>query len=155
MRLKDERLNPGWEPRGYADVEILNPVRAAHFYFFLLRTNKTANTKMVLSFFFFFLSRIEIICLGQLLPGDEKAEIKYYVTVIVLLRKKVHLLQPIYLLSYLILSPQSVHVHMLLRAPVCLCACENDFSFLACKSAVMRLRRRKRHIVGTCKSKEW
>lgn len=49
MRLKDERLNPGWEPRGYADVEILNPFWATHF-FFLLRTNTTA-TQMVLSFF--------------------------------------------------------------------------------------------------------
>lgn len=75
MRLKDERLNPGWESRGYADVEILNPFRATNIFFSLLHINTTA-TQIALSFFFiFFLARIEMICLGQLLSRDEKAEI--------------------------------------------------------------------------------
>lgn len=33
MRLKDERLNPGWEHGGYADVEILNPFWETLFFF--------------------------------------------------------------------------------------------------------------------------
>lgn len=55
MRLKDERLNPGWEFRGYADVEILNPFWATNIFFFLLRINTTA-TQIALSFLFVFFS---------------------------------------------------------------------------------------------------
>lgn len=43
MRLKDERLNPGWEPRGYADVEILNPFWATHFFSVAYQHNSHTN----------------------------------------------------------------------------------------------------------------
>lgn len=82
MRLKDERLNSGWEPRGYADLEILNPFWASHF-FFLLHTNIT-TTQMVLSFFISYRNNMSGTALARWWEGRDK----YYVTVIVLLRKK-------------------------------------------------------------------
>ena len=49
MRLKDERLIPGWKPlRGRADVEISNTI----FFFFLLHTNKTATEVIFFLFLF-------------------------------------------------------------------------------------------------------
>lgn len=57
---------------------------------------------------------------GTALAGRWEGRDKYYVTVIVLLRKKVHLLRPIYLLSYLI-SPQRVHTYT--RCLDYLCGC--------------------------------
>lgn len=59
-RLRDERLNPGWESRGYADVEILKTHFLGNSFLFfsfvvvsLLRTNTTA-TQIVLSLSFFY-----------------------------------------------------------------------------------------------------
>lgn len=79
-RLRDERLNPGWESRGYADVEILKTHFLGNSFLFCcclsVAYQHNSHTNCVIPFFFLlFLSRIEIICLGQLSPGDEKAEI--------------------------------------------------------------------------------
>lgn len=76
LRLKDERLNPGWESRGYADVEIFK----IHFgqlilFFFFCCVSTQQPPKWCFFLFFFFQAHIEMICLGQLLPRDEKAEI--------------------------------------------------------------------------------
>lgn len=85
MRLKDERLNPGWESRGYADVEILNPFWATNIFFFLLHINTTA-TQIALSIFFFFSSYRNDLS-GTALDERREGRDKNYVTVIVLLRK--------------------------------------------------------------------
>lgn len=75
MRLKDERLNPGWESKGYADVEIFKSILGNSFFFFSVAYQHNSHPNGVFSFSFFFLAHIEMICLGQLLPRDEKAEI--------------------------------------------------------------------------------
>lgn len=131
LRLKDERLNPGWESRGYADVEIfkIHFGQLILFFFFLLRINTTA-TQMVFFPFLFFSSSYRNDLSGTALAERWEGRDKHYVTVIVSLREKCIFYSQFICSSYPILSPRGVHVHMLLRAPVCLCACEHDFSFL-------------------------
>lgn len=115
MRLDDERLSPGWEVKRKCRCRDFKTIWAIHF-FLSFAYKQTRRTNGV----FFLVSVMEIIHLRQLLLGNESAI--NTITVIVLLRKKkVHFFQPIYLLSYLVLSPQSVHVHMLLREHLCVC----------------------------------
>lgn len=85
---------------------------------------------MVFFPFLFFSSSYRNDLSGTALAKRWEGRDKHYVTVIVWLREKCIFYSQFICSSYPILSPRGVHVHMLLRAPVCLCACEHDFSFL-------------------------